>query len=262
MNPLDYYISLLPSQWIIQPNFVKWLSANLQLFQDVNACLESFATAFTLTPSGPPVLVTSSNATISSSSTTITVTSPNAITIGQLVTGQFIPANCYVSSITGTTVVLTQTPTASGTFPLQFYTVGAAIGSQLDVLGLIIGQSRTVGFQPSGGVSPVLDDTSYRLLLQAKVAANHWNGQIDTLIRIWQNLFPGGLIIVNDEQNMTVQIFVGGAFTSIVIDLILNGYVIPRPQAVQYLISFANLPIFGCDRNDAYVAGADRGFVV
>lgn len=137
------------------------------------------------------------------------------------------------------------------------FTLTVAGGAQLDILGLIIGQGRIVGFQPSGGVSPILDDTTYRLVLQSRVAQNHWNGQIDTLIAIWQSLFPGGSLIVNDAQKMTVTLSIAGAFTSIIQDLITNGYILPRPQAVLYTYIFATLPMFGFDRDDSFVAGFD-----
>jgi hypothetical protein len=45
-------------------------------------------------------------------------------------------------------------------------------------------------------------------------------------------------------------------------DLILQGYILPRPQGVLYIISFAVLPMFGVDRYDAYVAGFDGGHFV
>src|ERR1035438_279531 len=48
------------------------------------------------------------------------------------------------------------------------FDLDSAQGAQLDILGQLIGQSRTVGFQPSGGVSPTLDDPTYLILLKAK----------------------------------------------------------------------------------------------
>jgi hypothetical protein len=139
------------------------------------------------------------------------------------------------------------------------FDIDAAVGPQLDVLGAIVGQGRTVAFQPSGGVSPTLDDPTYRLLLKSRIAQNHWSGKIDSLIAIWKALFPGGTLIVNDTQNMSVGLLVAGAFTSIIQDLISNGYILPRPQGVQYTYSFATLPILGFDRSDSYVAGEDTG---
>lgn len=134
-----------------------------------------------------------------------------------------------------------------------------AVGPQLDQLGTQIGAARTVGFQPSGGVSPVLDDATYRIYLKAVVAANHWDGTIDSLYSVWQNLFPGGRIIIEDNQNMTATIVLSGSFTSILQDLITNGYIVPRPEGVLYTYTFATLPIFGADLNNSFIAGADLG---
>jgi hypothetical protein len=146
-------------------------------------------------------------------------------------------------------------------FPAAFDII-TAVGPQLDILGSILGQPRTVTFQPSGAVSPVLDDTTYRLLLQASIQKNHWDGTLDALIGIWRFVFPGGLLIVDDHQNMTVDLFVAAAFTSIIQDLVLHGYMLPRPQGVLYTYFIATLPIFGFDRDDAFVAGFDQGHFV
>lgn len=134
-----------------------------------------------------------------------------------------------------------------------------AVGAQLDIIGKIIGANRTVGFQPTGGVSPILDDTTYKIYLKAKIAQNTWNGQTASLYTIWQVLFPGGRITIQDNQNMTATIFVSGSFTSIIKDLISNGYIVPRPEAVLYNITFATLPIFGFDLNNTFIAGFDVG---
>jgi hypothetical protein len=149
---------------------------------------------------------------------------------------------------------------------LDSFTVGfdldAAIGPQLDVLGQIIGQSRVVGFQPSNGISPTLNDASYRLLLKARIAQNQWQGTIDELQGIWAHLFPGGQIVVIDSQNMSATIILTGAFTSIVLDMIVNGYIVPRPEGVLYNYVFPVLPAFGFDQNTAYIAGPDRGHFI
>jgi hypothetical protein len=141
-----------------------------------------------------------------------------------------------------------------GAFDLSY-----AVGAQLDILGQIIGISRTVPFQPSGGVSPVLDDDTYRLLLQATIANNHWDGTIGSLYPIWNTLFPGGQITIIDNQNMTATIVLTGSFTSIIQDLISNGMIVPRPQAVEYTYEFGTPPYFGFDLDNAFIAGFDTG---
>jgi hypothetical protein len=143
------------------------------------------------------------------------------------------------------------------------YDIDTAIGVQLDVLGQILGQSRVMPFQPSMGVSPILDDTTYRLLLYAKRAINGWNAKIPSLYPLWQTLFPGGNIIFIDNQNMTATIIIAGTFTSIEIDLITNGLIVPRPETVLYTYyTSPHFPIFGADLNNSFIAGADLGYTI
>jgi len=141
------------------------------------------------------------------------------------------------------------------------YDIDNAIGSQLDVLGQIIGVSRTLPFQPSNGVSPILDDDTYRLLLYATQIKNTWDGTIESLYKAWQFLFPNGVMAILDNQNMTATITTSGNFTSIEQDLITKGYIIPRPEGVQYNPSGSGTTsgLFGFDRNDSTVAGFDVG---
>jgi hypothetical protein len=141
----------------------------------------------------------------------------------------------------------------------EAFDLGSAQGLQLDVAGQIAGVSRTVGFQPSGGVSPVLDDVTYALLIQATIAANQWDGTESELYPIWTKLFPGGSIIINDNQNMTCTIVLSGTFTSIVQDLIVHGYIVPRPEGVLYTYVFGDFPIFGTDESNSFIAGVDLG---
>ena len=142
------------------------------------------------------------------------------------------------------------------------FDIDQAEGVQLDILGVILGQSRTVGFQPSGGASPILDDITYRLLLRARVYQNHWGGKTSELRLIWQALFPGGLLFITDNQDMTVDFFCAGAFTLIVQDLLTNGYIRPRPQGVKYTLHIATLPMLGVDQETDFVAGLDVGHIV
>lgn len=134
-----------------------------------------------------------------------------------------------------------------------------AVGAQLDMLGAVVGAARTVGFQPSGGVSPVLDDFTYRLYIKAKIAQNQWDGTLPSLYPIWQTLFPGGSIIIIDNQNMTVDLTLIGAFTSIIQDMIVNGYIVPRPEGVLYTYLFGVLPFFGFGSSPGFIAGFGEG---
>jgi hypothetical protein len=140
-----------------------------------------------------------------------------------------------------------------------------AVGIQLDTLGLISGVSRTVGFQPSNSVSPILDDPTYRILLKSKILLNQWNGQIQTIEAAWGNIFPGGHIYIQDNGDMSITITTSGGITSIQNDLITNDYIIPKPEGVFIIGSavppgppiFGTKPYFGFDQSNDYIAGFD-----
>lgn len=142
------------------------------------------------------------------------------------------------------------------------FDIDTAVGDQLDILGEIAGQSRTMTFEPTGGISPILDDETYRLLLKAKIALNQWDGKIDSLASTWESLFPGGTIVVTDNQDMTMTVSVTGTFSSIIIDLINNDLIVPRPEGVLSNASPSGetgMPYFGWDANNDYISGLDRG---
>jgi hypothetical protein len=136
-----------------------------------------------------------------------------------------------------------------------------ALGVQLDAIGTIVGASRTLPFQPTGGLSPVLGDDDYRVYLKSKAAQNQWDGTIDGLQVVWEALFAGGLIVIFDHENMSATIFLTGSFSPIMQQMIVNGLIVPRPQAVQYNYAF-NLPAFGFDLNNTYIAGFDVGKMI
>ncbi len=134
-----------------------------------------------------------------------------------------------------------------------------AVGAQLDILGDILGVGRTVSFSPSGGVSPVLDDDTYRVVLKAKIVKNHWDGQIGSLVRAWQLLFPDGQILVTDNEDMSMDVLVAGNLTTLIQELIEHGYIVPKPEGVKINYVFGTLPAFGYDLETGYVAGYETG---
>lgn len=146
-----------------------------------------------------------------------------------------------------------------GEYDFNYFNFEACVGNQLDIVGELLGQARKVDFNPSDGSSPVLEDDDYRTLLKNKVLWNRWDGKAETMPDYWKQVFPGGKIIVQDNQNMTIDILLYGAFTPIIIDLITNDYIVPRPQGVLINYQYGTMPYFGFDRDDAYVSGFDVG---
>jgi hypothetical protein len=68
--------------------------------------------------------------------------------------------------------------------------VETAVGPQLDIIGEIVGMSRTLPFEPTDGSSPLLEDEFYRQLIKAKIALNHWDGKLQSIEEAWREIFP------------------------------------------------------------------------
>ena len=136
-----------------------------------------------------------------------------------------------------------------------------AQGMQLDVIGDLVGQSRTINFQPFLGLSPVLEDPDYRSLLRSRIAKNQWKGTIGELKTIWETIFPNGQIILQDKQNMAMDIiWISGSFSLIMGELIRAGYICPKPEGVQINYFFGGTPFFGWDLQNTLIAGFDTGY--
>jgi len=144
----------------------------------------------------------------------------------------------------------------------SYFDIDNAVGLQLDLIGQLVGQSRTVDFNPTNGSSPTLQDVDYQVLLKATIIKNMWDGTIPSLYTAWANLFPGGIIVITDNQNMTMNFTLSGNFTSVIKDLINNGYIVPRPAGVligNLTAVVPSVPAFGFDLETAYVSGFDVG---
>lgn len=140
-----------------------------------------------------------------------------------------------------------------------FFDIDSAIGAQLDILGQIIGQGRQVNFEPIDGSGSVLDDRNYRTLLKAKIVKNNWKGTLAEVNLMWRSLFPGGAIIIYDNQDMSFEVTIAGTFSLTERELVRNGYIIPKPEGVRVNYSFGDLPLFGYDLENDFIKGYDEG---
>ncbi len=192
------------------------------------------------------------------------------------------------------------TDTASESF-LKSFDVDTAEGDQLDMLGEIVGISRTLDFEPPegstldiicpnatemkadsdpsiykiyqmptpaqmantgvvlsvimtggeaadvSGVFRVNDDT-YRKMVKSRIIQNIWRGDPRTLYEMWETLYPGGSIQIQDLQDMTYNVVIIGDFSVLEVELIKRGILIPKPEGVRvYIVTVVGtdgIPIF------------------
>ncbi|MGL5183343.1 DUF2612 domain-containing protein [Herbaspirillum huttiense] len=174
------------------------------------------------------------------------------------------------------------------TLPFDF-DLDQAIGVQLDAVGEWVGISRNITvplagvyfsfdiaglgfdqgvwkgpFDPDTGLT-TLDDDTYRLLIKAKIGANHWDGTLEGSAAILNSIFDSSThVFIEDHQDMSMTIGVSGKIPSPVFLALLSGNYIPiKPEGVRVSISVVTTvdgaPLFGFDMNNQYVAGFDTG---
>ncbi|NHN33576.1 DUF2612 domain-containing protein [Paenibacillus sp. S3N08] len=148
---------------------------------------------------------------------------------------------------------------ATKTVPTLF-DIDNAIGKQLDTLGEIVGRSRKVDFQPTDGSSPELDDANFRLIIKTKIATNQWDGTISQIRDLWANIFEYLMLVIVDNQDMSISLGVVGLSTPLEKDLIANGYILPKPAGVRANFSFYDDAIFGYDLDNSAIKGYDEGY--
>lgn len=141
-----------------------------------------------------------------------------------------------------------------------YFDIDTAVGVQLDVVGLIVGQSRILTFQPTEGVSSILDDAMYRKVLKLKAFTNYWKGTQSEVYSIWDLIFPDANLLIEDHQDMSATIYINGTLSQIVIDMINQDLIIPRPEGVRYFLegTVTILPIFSYDKDDDFFKGYDE----
>jgi hypothetical protein len=111
--------------------------------------------------------------------------------------------------------------------------------------------------------SPILDDATYQLVLKARIAQNMWDGTTPGIYSLFASLFPDSVyLILTDNQNMTCDVLVIGLSSVLQQNLISNGFIIPRPEGVQYLYYYPVNPVFAYGEENAVFQGYGQGYWV
>ena len=164
------------------------------------------------------------------------------------------------------------------------YDIDSAVGFQLDYIGQWIGFNRNINSVLTGvffsldtdglgfdlgywqdqyteyGLTQLGDD-DYRQILKLKIAANSWDGSIPSAMTILEGVFPGGGLIIQDNQDMSMTIVIENVVNLVTQGLLNAGYFDLRPAGVSITYSTTTCA-FGFDLSTAFVAGFDTGSFV
>ncbi|TWH46322.1 DUF2612 domain-containing protein [Sporomusa sp. KB1] len=141
-----------------------------------------------------------------------------------------------------------------------YFDLDTAVGKQLDILGEFIGRKRVLDFQPSGGYSPVMGDSTYRFALKAKVLINIWDGMTPSIYSYWDEHFPEYHLEIYDNQDMSMDVLLVGNVGTLVKDLLEHGYLFPKPETVRINLTATGRPLFAYDMDTPAMKGYDRGY--
>ena len=99
-------------------------------------------------------------------------------------------------------------------------------------------------FDSADGLMTLPDD-SYRLLIKAKIASNHWDGTIPGAYAVWEQVFKGSYLIIEDLQDMTMTVGVSGVqLSTLDTKLLEDGYLVVKPAGVR-IRDYAIIPVAG-----------------
>lgn len=107
---------------------------------------------------------------------------------------------------------------------------------------------------------PLVTDDVYRIMIKARIIQNVWKGNVLDLYEMWDNLFPDNQgLQIQDLQDMSFNIVLLGNYSKMIQELIVHGYIIPKPEGVRInTLSFIDtdgLPIFAYDYNNINYSG-------
>lgn len=138
------------------------------------------------------------------------------------------------------------------------FDIDTAVGVQLDLIGAVLGLDRKLSFQPTDGSSSILADGDYRSLLKAKIVLNQWDGTMETLTDALARWNASIYFVIKDNQDMTMDVIAMGT-NQLQKELIVNGYVVPKPAGVKINYSMSTTALFAYDSITSTLAGYDSG---
>lgn len=116
------------------------------------------------------------------------------------------------------------------------FSVATATGDQLDIIGALVGVSRDYPYIANlQDIPKKMDDETYRLIINARIMQNSWDGTYGSFQSTWNSIFDemGIRAQYYDNQDMSCSVTVSGNFTAAQAALITNGYIFPKTMGVK-----------------------------
>ncbi|VWB98574.1 DUF2612 domain-containing protein [Burkholderia lata] len=205
-----------------------------------------------------------------------------------LITSEHSDKPRFIATVSALVQPLVDQMNLLASMPAKF-DLDVAVGDQLDTIGVWVGVSRRIRtpltgvyfsfdiaglgfdqgtwkgpFDPDTGLT-ILDDDTYRLVMRAKIGANHWDGTLEQSAAILNSIFDADThVFIEDHQDMSMTIGIAGKVPPATFLALLSGGYIPlKPEGVRVNYTIVTTvdgsPLFGFDMSNQLVAGFDVG---
>ncbi len=151
------------------------------------------------------------------------------------------------------------------------YDIDNATSHELDVIGVIVGASRSfesqvmfetndfgeVGVQFGGfeiqfqtigqDITQEVSDEIFKILIKTKISKNNNDGTINGMLSALQFIIPDNISRIIDHDDMSFSVSFGEELSSLQVMILNNFDILPRPQGVKFLgyVDETNLTQFG-----------------
>lgn len=139
------------------------------------------------------------------------------------------------------------------------FVLDTAVGSQLDILGDLVGIGRNLP-TTNPDIPATISDEYYRRVIKSKICFNHWDGTREQLEKIIDENFPGLSYELVDDQDMSYELtIIYPNADPVVVALLKEGFILPKPSGVRVNYEVIEAPYFGWDKDTDFIKGWDQG---
>lgn len=145
----------------------------------------------------------------------------------------------------------------------SFYTkfdIDKAEGDQLDKIASYFNLSRSVS-NNNTNIPDKLNDEDFRTYIKAISIFKNWDGTLGQIKEKFLQLFPGSIFVIKDNQDMSIEYeIINPTYSDVVGELIVNGFIIPKPSGVKVNYSQITGYVFGYDEETDTIRGYNEGY--
>ena len=121
-------------------------------------------------------------------------------------------------------------------FELSF-DLNNAVGPQLDFIASYVGATRKFPLVPIPGYDEYLSDDTFRIVIQARIMQNYWDGTNGSFQDIWDATIGQQFVAEYvDNQDMSINVNIDGTVEPYMTELILAGKIVPKPSGVMMYV--------------------------